>query len=255
MIRRWFVALFALALFAPALAHAQAREPARVFAASSLTDALNEIGAAYAATGRPRPVFNYAASSVLARQIEQGANADLFLSADEPWMDYLAQRNLIEGRSRVTLLSNQLVLIAPTDRPLNLRIRRGFALHAALRGGRLALADPDSVPAGRYARAALENLNVWNTVSSDVVRAENVRAALRFVELGEAAAGIVYLTDARATPRVMIVGTFPPSSHPRIRYPMAVIRGGRAEEARAFAAYLQTRPARAIFTRLGFTRP
>lgn len=236
-------------------AAAQARvQPARVFAAASLTDALNELGRAYAATGHPAPIFNYAASSVLARQIDQGAGADLFISADEPWMDYLDARHLVDGSTRVSFLSNRLVLIAPADRPINLAIRPGFNLLGALHGGKLAMGDPDSVPAGRYGRAALQSMGAWTSVSSSVVRAENVRAALRFVEVGEAAAGVVYLTDAMASgSRVQIVGEFPEVSHPHISYPMAVVRNSaRSSEARAFAAFLQSDAADAVFRRMGF---
>lgn len=250
-------ALFGLAwtLFLPAsLASAQpADPPLRVFAASSLTDALNELGRAYAATGHPAPVFNYASSSVLARQIDQGAQADLYISADEPWMDYLAERRLIEPGARVSFLANRLVLVAPSDRRLNLQIRSGFDLAGALQGGRLAMGDPDNVPAGRYGRAALQSLGVWASVEGAVVRAENVRAALRFVELGEAAAGIVYRTDALISgDRVQIVGEFPAASHARISYPMAVVRGGRSAAARAFQAFLQSPAGDAVFERLGF---
>lgn len=234
---------------------ARAEEPdgrARVFAASSLTDALNELGGLYAATGRARPRFNYAASSTLARQIDQGAEADLFLSADEAWMDYLAARGRLVGLSRVRLLSNRLVLIAPADRPLRIEMARGLDLRDALGGGRLAIADPDTVPAGRYARAALQHLGAWEAVARDAVRAENVRAALRFVELGEAAAGVVYRSDALASARIAIAGEFPDTSHPPISYPMALIRGGRVQAAGAFAAFLQGAQAGAVFTRLGF---
>lgn len=243
-----------LALLGGAPASAQTPEqPLRVFAASSLTDALNELAPIYAATGHPPPVFNYAATSMLARQIEQGAPADLFISADEAWMDYLAERRLIDAPTRVSFLSNRLVLIAPSDRPINVQIGAGFDLHGALGGGRLAMADPESVPAGRYGRAALQTLGVWDSVSSDVVRAENVRAALRFVEVGEAAAGIVYLTDAQASgSRVQIVGAFPETSHPRISYPMAAVGGEASAEARAFAAFLQSETAGDVFRRLGF---
>ena len=254
--RFWLVAIAGLALSAAGLAapaSAQGAAPARVFAASSMTDALNELAPLYAATGHPRPVLIYAASSALARQIEQGAGADLFISADEAWMDYLAQRNLIEASTRVGFLSNRLVLIAPSDRPFQLRIRRGMNLGAALHGGRLAIADYSSVPAGRYGRAALESLGAWNGVSDHVAIAENVRAALRFVEIGEAAAGIVYKTDAQASHRVVVVGEFPENSHPRISYPMALIDGASGEsEARAFAAFLQSPAADAVFQRMGF---
>lgn len=252
IVQKLFAFIAALFLAAPASAQQQ---PLRVFAAASLTDALNELGAAYAATGQPAPVFNFAASSALARQIEQGANADLFISADEQWMDYLAERQAIVPQTRVSFLSNRLVLIAPTDRRFSLRIARGMDLHRALRGGRLAMADPDSVPAGRYGRAALEHYGAWAGVQRDVVRAENVRSALRFVELGEAAAGIVYLSDARETRNVALVATFPEASHPRISYPMAVIAAHDSPRARAFAAFLQARRADAVFRRHGFIVP
>jgi molybdate transport system substrate-binding protein len=252
MIRRLFLALATL-FAATTLAYAQtAEQPVRVFAAASLTEVLGELGATYEAAGHAAPVFNFAASSVLARQIDQGANADLFISADEPWMDYLAERGLIEAGTRVSFLSNKLVLIAPRTAPLYLRIAYGFDLHRALNGDKLAMADPDSVPAGRYGRAALQNLGVWASVAGDVVRAENVRAALRFVELGEAGAGVVYLTDARASDRVTVVGEFPAASHPHISYPMAVVRGGRTREAASFEAFLQTPQADAVFSRAGF---
>lgn len=241
---------FALAALAPQPALAQ---PLRVFAASSLTDALSEAGRAYAAAGHPAPVFNFASSSVLARQIDQGARADIFVSADEPWMDYLAERRLIDVSTRVSFLSNRLVLVSPADRPLHVQLRSGFDLAGALDGGRLAMGNPDSVPAGRYGRAALQSLGMWGSVEGAVVRAENVRAALRFVELGEAAAGVVYRTDALiAGDRVRIAGEFPAASHPRISYPMAVVRGGRNAEARAFHAFLQSPQADAVFQRLGF---
>lgn len=248
-------AFAALALVAAPHAFAQpAAQPVRVYAASSLTDALNELGPIYAQTGHPAPVLVYAASSALARQIEQGAEADVFISADEQWMDYLAERHLIAPATRVSFLGNRLVLIAPADHPIRLRIRRNFDLFGALHGGRLAMADPDSVPAGRYGRAALESLGVWARVSPAVVRAENVRAALRFVELGEAAAGIVYLTDAMASgPRVQVVDEFPQSSYPRISYPMAAVSGGNAAEARAFQAFLRSTAARRVFQRMGFS--
>lgn len=236
-------------------APAFAETPPRVLAAASLTDALNEAGEAYAGKGHARPVFSFAASSTLARQIEQGAQADIFISADEEWMDYLQQRALIAPATRTRLLTNRLVLIAPADRPMRLTIRSGFPLLGALKGGRLAMADPDSVPAGRYGRAALEHYGAWAGVQRDVVRAENVRAALRFVELGEAAAGIVYVSDARATRNVAIVATFPEASHPRISYPMAVIAENDSPRARAFAAFLQSRRAGAVFRRLGFVVP
>jgi molybdate transport system substrate-binding protein len=247
------LAFCALAVMEPANAKPKANAPLRVFAASSLTDAMNELGDLYAAKGHPKPVFNYAASSALARQIEQGAQADFFISADEPWMDYVAERKLIEQSTRKSFLINRLVLVAPVGHPLNVKIGANMDLYGALNGGKLAMADPDSVPAGKYGRAALQNLGVWSSVEGSVVRAENVRAALRFVELGEAAGGVVYLTDQMAAKgKVALVGEFPAVSHPRISYPMAVVRGGASAEAKTFEKFLQSSEARAVFTRLGF---
>lgn len=250
VLRRGLLAFAFVFLTAPAFAQTA---PARVFAAASLTDVLNEAGDRYAATGRPRPVFNFAGSNTLAQQIEQGADANLFFSADEDWMNYLDMRHLLAAHTRLSLLTNHLVLIAPLDRPLHLNIARGFALHAALSGGKLAMADPGSVPAGRYGRASLQALGVWDSVQGDIVRAENVRAALRFVHTGDAAAGIVYATDATAAgANVGIVGAFPDNTHPPISYSLATIAGHDALEARAFTHYLRSNAARAIFVRYGF---
>ena len=253
--RRLIVGL--AAFLAPLLvAPAQAQDRGLlVYAASSLTDALNEIATAYAATGQPKPVFSYAASSVLARQIEQGARADMFLSADEDWMNYLADRSLIDPATRTNFVANKLVLVAPAGKTVSLKIGRNFPLKRGLNGGKLAMADPDSVPAGKYGRAALENLGVWASVQTVVARAENVRAALRFVETGDAPFGIVYLTDARASgAKVQVVGEFPAASHAPIVYPLAVVKGGDPR-AKAFSAFLLSAPARAIFTKHGFSFP
>lgn len=240
----------------PAAFAQTAAPPVQVAAASSLTDALNQIGDAYARHGHPRPVFNFAASSTLAHQIEEGANADVFISADEDWMNYLETKNLVASRSRVTILTNRLVLIAPADYPLHLTIREGFDLSGALAGGHLAMADPDSVPAGRYGRAALEHLHVWASVNGAVVRAENVRAALRLVETGEAAAGIVYATDAQASgARIMTVGVFSADSHPPIRYPMASVADHDTAPVRDLERFLRSSEARAIFRHQGFGLP
>ncbi len=227
--------------------------PVRVFAAASLIDALHEVGGAYVAQGHAAPVVNFAASSTLARQIEYGAEADLFISADEAWMDYLANRNLIEAESRSTLASNRLVLIAPVDHPIRLTIGPGFGLREALDGRRLAMADPDSVPAGRYGRAALQSLGVWDGLASSVASAEDVRAALRLVETGEAAAGVVYLTDARASgDRIQIVGEFPSTAHPPISYSVAIVHGRSNERTDTFLDFLGSAEAQEILARHGF---
>ena len=247
-----FAALLVAALL-PVAAQAKAeKKPLNVYAAASLTDAFKEIGALYAATGHQEPVFVFAASSVLAKQIDQGAAADIFASADEDWMNYLDERQMIEPTMRTSVLSNTLVLIAPADAPLKLAIKPGFDLKGALKGGRLSMANPDSVPAGKYGKAALTSLGIWESVAADVVRTENVRSALRFVEVGEAPAGIVYKTDAIASKKVTIAGEFPQESYPRISYPMAAIKGGQTKEAKDFLKFLRTDAAAAVFKRRGF---
>lgn len=236
------------ALFAAAPA---AAEPVTVFAAASLKNALDDVGREYARTGGEAR-FSYAASSAIARQIEQGAPADIFVSADSEWMDYLARRRLIVASSRRDLLGNRLALIAPANSRLSMRVVRGAPIARALGGGRLAVAGPD-VPAGKYARASLEALGVWSVVSGRLAQADNVRGALQFVARGESPLGIVYDTDARVEPRVRIVGLFPPATHPPIRYPAAVTTSSRNPEAARFLAFMSSPRAAAIFRRYGFT--
>lgn len=237
----------------PAAPAPQAETAVSVFAAASLTDVLHAVGDLYTAAGHPAPQFNFAASSALAKQIEQGGGADVFLSADEAWMDYVAEKTLIDPATRRTLLTNTLVLVAPASAPFSLQIGPGMDLTGAMKGGRLALADPDSVPAGKYAKEALEHFNVWPKVEPSIAKAENVRAALRFVETGEAAAGIVYTTDAKAAgDKVLIVGQFPADSHTPITYPAAVLAGKAEGPGKAFLDFLQTDAARKVFTDQGF---
>lgn len=247
--------LVALLLLASLLAatplRAQTRGPL-VLAAASLQEALGEAADAWAARGHPRPVISFAGSSALARQIEAGAPADLFISADEQWMNHVAAKGLIRRGTRAPFLSNRLVLVAPARSSTRLAIRPGFALARALGTGRLAMADPASVPAGRYGKAALERLGVWPDVSRKVVRAENVRAALALVERGEAPLGLVYATDARASARVRVAGVFPASSHPPITYPIAVLRASDHRDAEAFRRFLISREGKAIFAARGF---
>lgn len=252
-----FLALFACLLLAlPALAQPR---PPLVLAASSLQEALNAAADVWAAKGHPRPVLSFAASSALARQVEAGAPADLFLSADEEWMNQLAASGRIKPGTRQDFASNRLVLIAPASRPRRLDIRPGFPLAAALdadRGstGRLATGAVDSVPAGRYARQALTRLGVWPQVSSRIAGAESVRAALSLVARGEAPLGIVYATDAQAEPRVMVAGVFPAASHQPIRYPLALLKTTRSPDAEPFRRFLLGAEARAILLRYGFRR-
>ncbi|WP_424022199.1 molybdate ABC transporter substrate-binding protein [Polymorphobacter arshaanensis] len=242
----------ALSAFAAAPAIAQPAKGPLVLAAASLQESLTAAADAWAAKGNPRPVLSFAASSVLARQIDAGAPADLFISADEQWMDYLAGRQLIAPGTRTNFLTNTLVLVAPTSQPFKLAITPGFALAAALGSGRLAMADPDAVPAGKYGKAALTSLGVWSSVESKVVRAENVRAALLLVARDEAAAGIVYATDARATTDVVVVGSFPATSHAPIVYPLAQLASSRHRDAAAFRTFLLSPAGQQVFARYGF---
>jgi molybdate transport system substrate-binding protein len=224
-----------------------------VYAAASLTDVLQQIGADYQRETGRRVRFSFASTAVLARQIEAGAAVDLFVSADEDWMNYLAQRYLIRRDSRAALLGNLLVLVAPADSRAQVRLTPGVRLDAALgERGRLALADPASVPAGRYAQAALMQLGAWAALESRVVIAENVRMALMYVARGEAPLGVVYATDARAEPRVRIVAQFPAATHPPIVYPVALTPRAGAE-AKAFLRYLRAKSASARFEAAGFS--
>ncbi|HET6524639.1 molybdate ABC transporter substrate-binding protein [Sphingopyxis sp.] len=243
--------LLTLLLFAPP-AIAQERGPV-VLAAASLQESLSEAANAWAAKGHAKPVLSFAASSALARQVIAGAPADLFLSADEPWMDAVAKADMLRAGTRATLLGNRLVLIAPAGSRARLTIARGFPLARALGAGRLALADPDAVPAGKYAKAALTRLGVWSGVADRLAPAENVRAAMALVERGAAPLGIVYATDARASKAVRVVGVFPASSHPPIRYPVALLKASRHKDAAAFRAFLFSKQGRAIFARHGFS--
>ncbi|WP_338426496.1 molybdate ABC transporter substrate-binding protein [Sphingopyxis kveilinensis] len=245
------VALVGLLLTA---ATAEARGPV-VLAAASLQESLTNAANAWAAKGHPRPVLSFAASSALARQIIAGAPADLFISADASWMDAIAKAGRLRAGTRATLLGNRLVLIAPARSTGRLTPARGFPLARALGSGRLAIADPGAVPAGRYAKAALTHLGVWRSVAAKVAPAENVRAALALVERGAAPLGIVYATDARASKAVRVLGIFPAASHPPIRYPVAVLAVSRHKDAAAFRAFLLSRQGRAIFARYGFSTP
>jgi molybdate transport system substrate-binding protein len=237
-----------------AAAHPAQADELLIFAAASLKDALDAAIVEYTAaeTGR-EVVASYASSSTLARQIEQGAPADVFISANPEWMDYLAERDLIRADSRADLLGNGLVLVAPADGAATLEIAPGFDLAGALGGGRLAMGDPDHVPAGLYGKAALENLGVWDSVASQVARADNVRAALALVARGEAPLGVVYRSDAAADPSVRTVAAFPEDSHPPIIYPVAVIAGSQHPGAAGLADFLRSPIASLVFERFGFT--
>jgi molybdate transport system substrate-binding protein len=223
-----------------------------VFAAASLKNALDAINHAWQKESGKKARISYAASSALAKQLEQDAPAQMFISADLDWMDYVAKKNLIKPESRANLLGNRIVLIAPKDKAQAVDIRPGFDLAKVLGGGRLAMANVDTVPAGKYGKAALEKLGVWGSVADKVAQTENVRAALLLVSRAEAPAGIVYQTDAAADPNVKIIGSFPENTHPPIIYPVALTTKA-GPDAAAFLAHIRGAKARPLFEAQGFT--
>jgi molybdate transport system substrate-binding protein len=248
-ILKTIAAAFLAGQFALAPAHAT---DVTVFAAASLSDALTEIGKNYETKTGQHVVFSFAASSALARQIEASGGADMFVSADTDWMDELDNKGLIAKDTRKNLLGNSLVLISPADLKITLAIGPHFALAKAIGNGRLAIAEPGSVPAGKYAKAALTALGVWSDVADHTAPAENVRAALAYVARGEAPLGIVYRTDALAEKKVRIVDAFPENSHAPIVYPAALTKDATAK-ARDFLNYMEGADARAVFEKDGFT--
>jgi molybdate transport system substrate-binding protein len=218
-----------------------------------LKNALDEIAGQWQRQTGMKVTISYAASNNLIKQIEQGAPADIFFSADTDWMDYGQQKNLIKPETRTNLLGNRIVLVAPKDSTVSLRIQPGFDLAAALKGGRLAMASVDAVPAGKYGKAALENLGAWNGVSDRIAQAESVRAALLFVARGEALLGIVYQTDAASEPSVKIVGAFPDDTHPPIIYPVAATKDSTNPDALAFLNFIKSPPPGRHSRSRGFT--
>jgi molybdate transport system substrate-binding protein len=253
LLNKLLYALTIYGLLAASMAVAQNKPSVTVFAAASVKDALDALAQRFEAQSGSKLVVSYAATSALARQIEKGAPADVFISADLDWMDYVEQRKLIRAGSRVNLLSNRLVLIAPADSKTSLVIVPNFALASALSDGRLAMADPDSVPAGKYGKAALEALGVWSGVAPKVARAENVRAALLLVARGEAPFGIVYSTDAVAERQVRVVGTFAANLHPPIVYPAAILAESKSTAAEPLMRFLRSNDARTVWQKFGFT--
>lgn len=240
------------AAIVPCAALAQSPDQITVLAAASLSNVLPDIERSYEGTTHQKVVFSFAASMILARQIEATSGADIFISADIPSMNYLDMRGLIVRQSRRDLLENNLVLIAPSDSRISIQITSGFKLADALHGGRLAMGEPASVPAGRYAQTALMKLGVWDSVSQHLALGEDVRATLAYVARGEAPLGIVYSTDARIEPQVRVVATFPANTHEPIVYPAALVKDATPAAA-AFLNYLQGPQARQAFERAGFT--
>jgi molybdate transport system substrate-binding protein len=226
--------------------------PVLVFGAASLTNVLDDLSQSFTAKTHIPVKSSLAASSVLAKQIEAGAPADVFFSADLEWVDYVEQRKLLKAGSRHDVVGNRLVLIAPADSKVSLKIRPGAQFTTALvEQGKLATGDPDSVPVGKYAKAALEKLGAWDKVSPQIVRAENVRAALAFVARGEAPLGIVYKTDALAEKKVRIVDEFPADAYPPITYPIALTTHA-SDGAQKFEDFVRSGAAGEIFTKYGF---
>jgi molybdate transport system substrate-binding protein len=225
-----------------------------VFAAASTTNAVTEIGRIFTEQNPERFVSSFASSSTLAKQIENGAPADIFISANPQWMDYLDGKHMIEKGTRIDLLSNRIVLIVPADSKVHsVQIGPKFDLLSLIGDGHLAMGDPDHVPAGIYGKQALETLGVWNAIESRVARSKDVRAALALVERGEAPVGVVYATDAAITDKVRVVGTFPEDSHPPIVYPVGVVAGKLSPAADRFMELLRSPRAKAVFEKYGFT--
>jgi molybdate transport system substrate-binding protein len=251
LLRALVAALAAGAVILPFQVRAEDKGPV-VFAAASLKDALDTINAKWRKESGKEAVISYAASSALAKQIEKGAPADVFVSADEDWMNYLAEKKLIKSDTRFDLVGNRLVLIAPKDSKLAAAIGKDFPLASLLGDGRLAMADTASVPAGKYGKAALTKLGVWNGVKDRIAQAENVRAALALVSRGEAPLGIVYSTDAKSDPKVKVLDAFPENTHAPILYPIAVTGGSTNKDAPRFLAYLKTADAQSVFEAQGF---
>ncbi|MEE4450409.1 molybdate ABC transporter substrate-binding protein [Novosphingobium resinovorum] len=252
---RTFVASFlaALAMLCGIAAAAAApAQPPLVLAAASLQESMNAAADAWARKGHPRPRISFAASSALARQIASGAPADLFVSADEPWMDDIQGKGLVRKGTRLSFLRNDLVLIAPRASTVRLTIGRGMRLDRALGNGRLAVADPAGVPAGIYAKQALTRLGAWPSVQDRLAPGDSVRAALALVSRGAAPLGIVYATDARADPGVRVVAAFPASSHDPISYPVATLTASRNPQGEAFRRFLVSAEGKAVFRRFGF---
>jgi molybdate transport system substrate-binding protein len=250
----WLRAALVTALLALSGVQAQAQfRDVLVFAAASLKNALDEANSLFLFENGSGVRVSYGASSALAKQIENGAPADVFISADLDWMDYVAERKLIKPDTREKFLGNRLVLVANADSKLSLTIGPNLQLAQAIGDGRLAMADPTSVPAGKYGKAALEKLGVWGSVAGKIAPALDVRAALLLVSRGEAPLGIVYQTDAAADKNVKVIGTFPESTHPPIVYPIAILAGSNNGVAPVYVQYLLSPKAEPLFEKRGFT--
>lgn len=234
-------------------ARVNAAEPVIVYATASTTNAITEITALFQHMTKAAVTPSFGSSSALAKQIENGAPAALFLSADQKWMDYLEEKKLIESATRLNLLGNRLVLIAPRENGVSIDIKPGFDLAGVLGDNRLAMGDPAHVPVGIYGRAALEKLGVWEKIKNQIARAGDVRSALVLVERGESPLGVVYATDAAVSEKVRVVGIFPENTHPPISYPVAMVAGNQSRVAAAFFNFLKSSEAKAVFKKYGFS--
>ena len=254
MFARFFTFVSFLFILASVPQPLVAQEQITVFAAASLKNALDDTSAAFTKATGIKITASYAASPALAKQIEQSAPADVFISADLQWMDYLAERKLIKPDTRVNLLGNKLVLIAPADSKIaNVTVGQGFDISKLAGSGRIAVADVNAVPAGRYAKAALENLGAWAAAEPKLAQAENVRATLAFVARDETPIGIVYETDAKVEPKVKVIGAFPDSSYPPVTYPVAATAATAKQSVSQYLHFLRSRTAKATFEKYGFT--
>ncbi|HEY7230295.1 MAG TPA: molybdate ABC transporter substrate-binding protein [Pseudolabrys sp.] len=254
MLARFFVIVSLVAALAGTPQSLAAQEEITVFAAASLKNALDDANAAFTKATGIKVTASYAASSALAKQIEQSAPADVFISADLKWMDYLDERKLIKPDTRVNLLGNKLVVIAPADSKLpNITIGNGFDIAKLAGDGRIAVADTKSVPAGLYAKAALEKLGAWKAAEPKLAQAENVRATLAFVARGETPIGIVYETDAKIEPKVKTIGTFPDGSYPPVTYPVAATAESKKSGVAQYLNFLRTPVSKAVFEKYGFS--
>jgi len=255
VITRWGLRTLIAASLAFGTSTGASAQEIRLLVAASMSNVIDELCKTWVARGEPKCVSVYAASSALARQIENGAPGDVFISADEPWMKHVVDKKAVKADTQRMLATNLLVIIAPADSKVALTPGPGFPLAAALGDGRLSLADPDAVPAGRYAKAALTKFGVWDAVQGKIARAENVRDALAFVARSAAPLGIVYSTDAKVEPKVRIVGAFPEGSHPPVVYPMAVTANAQSPRAQAFLDFLMTPESQKVLANAGFGPP
>jgi molybdate transport system substrate-binding protein len=257
LVRTFFLSALAIVstVIAPASSRAQSGDPVVVYAAASLKNVLDDAMARWRSRSGQPVVASYSHAPALAKQIEQGAPADIFISADTDWMDYVDKLNLIDRKTRVDLVGNGLVLIAASDDPVRLQLAPGADLAGATGDGRIAVCTIASCPGGKYAKAALEGLGIWDAVKPKLIDQETIRVALAAVARGEARFAIVYSTDAAIEPKVRVVDRFPPGSHPPVVFPAAIVAGSKHPGAAAFFEFLRSPEGSAVFEKYGFVVP